>query len=564
VLALRAGTVWSWGHGLYGQLGDGTNSVSRDFPAQIDDFMFVTDISAGSHFSVALKSDGTVWTWGGNDRGELGSGSTVPNTRNRPGKVIDLSSVIAISAGSNHVAALKFDGTVWTWGWNPLGELGLGTSDFEAHPTPAQVPGLSGVVKIFAGDSITYALKADGTVWGWGFAFGGKLGDGTTGQVITSPIQLPALKNSVQFASGSGSTIAIKPDGELLSYGHNFAGRLGRGIPDNSTFPVPAQIPGLLAIAASGGNTHFVVAEPGGTIKVFGGNDSGQLGLGTTDFLPHASPVLVPGIANAFATAAANGSSFALIGDPANGGTVRAWGNNSFGVLGIGTTLPIPSVATVPENLTVAKPMFSIPEGTTFATQVFIVCGTPGAVIHFTTNGNDPTESDPVIASGATVMVDHSLTLKARAFKAGFTTSVVKSAAYIVVEAPPLQLLLDSSGPALDQAAALESLRFLRDPFPVLNLDNFLNLGSDKNTRVMVFVNNLQLMPGETSSSVVVNLVDSGSQSFDVAAEDVRPTPNSEFLQVIFRLPNNLAVGSCTIRIKAQGRMSNSGTIRIR
>ena len=80
----------------------------------------------------------------------------------------------------------------------------------------------------------------------------------------------------------------------------------------------------------------------------------------------------------------------------------------------------------------------------------------------------------------------------------------------------------------------------------------------------MVFVNNLQLAPGETSSSVVVNLVDSGSQSFDVAAEDVRPMPNSEFLQVIFRLPNNLAVGSCTIRIKAQGRMSNSGTIRIR
>jgi hypothetical protein len=253
-----------------------------------------------------------------------------------------------------------------------------------------------------------------------------------------------------------------------------------------------------------------------------------------------------------------------VVGDPVAGGTIRAWGNNSFGVLGIGTTLPIPFVATVPENLTVARPMFSVPEGTTFATQVVIVCGTPGAVIHYTTNGNDPTESDPVVVSGATVIVDHSLTLKARAFRAGFTTSDVKTAAYTVVPMPPLQLLLDSSGPALDQVAALEALEFLRDPFPVLNLENRLNVGSDKNTRVLVFVNNLQLAPGDPFPSVIVNLVDSNSQTFDVAAEDVRSMPNLEFVQVTFRLPNNLAVGSCTLQIKAQGRMSNTGTIRIR
>ena len=81
---------------------------------------------------------------------------------------------------------------------------------------------------------------------------------------------------------------------------------------------------------------------------------------------------------------------------------------------------------------------------------------------------------------------------------------------------------------------------------------------------MIVFVNNLQLAPGELASSVIVNLLDSNSQTFDVAAEGVRAMPNLEFVQVTFRLPNNLAVGSCTLQIKAQGRMSNTGTIRIR
>jgi len=568
VLAMRNGTVWSWGHNLYGQVGDGTN-INREYPVQIDDFMFVTDVSAGGSTSLALKQDGTVWSWGNNDHGQLGTGSTLPATSNRPVRVANLSSVTAISAGSSHSLALKSDGTVWAWGWNPLGELGIGTTDFDAHPTPVQVPGLSNIVKIFAGDSISYAIKTDGTVFGWGFAFLGKLGDGGSGSIISSPLAIPSLSGAIAFASGGGATLARKQDGTVLSYGHNLLGRLGRGLVNFDIFPVPTQISDLLATSATAGGVHFMVAEPGGTVKVFGGNDSGQLGLGFTDSSPHPSPVLVPGLTNVFETAAGALSSFALVGNANTGGTVRAWGSNRFGVLGLGipgnpTTPPYTKIATVPENPTVARPMFSVPEGTTFATQVLVVCGTPGAVIHYTTNGNDPTESDPVVVSGATVTVDHSLTLKARAFRSGFSTSDVKSAVYTVVAMPPLQLLLDSSGPALDQAAALEALRFLRDPFPVLSPDNLLNLGSDKNTRVVVFVNNILLAPGEGFPPVVVSLVDNNSQMFDVAAEDVRFIPNLEFVQVTFRLPNNLAVGSCTLQIKAQGRMSNTGTIRIR
>jgi hypothetical protein len=111
--------------------------------------------------------------------------------------------------------------------------------------------------------------------------------------------------------------------------------------------------------------------------------------------------------------------------------------------------------------------------------------------------------------------------------------------------------------------AALDAILFLRDPFQVVNGADWLNLGVVRNTRVIVFVMNLQLAQGETSSSVVVNLIDSNNQSYDVAAEDVRLVPNFDFTQVTFSLPDNLSTGKCTIQIKAHGQISNLGTIRI-
>jgi CSLREA domain-containing protein len=130
--------------------------------------------------------------------------------------------------------------------------------------------------------------------------------------------------------------------------------------------------------------------------------------------------------------------------------------------------------------------------------------------------------------------------------------------------ASPIQLILDESGPAPDQVAALDAVLFLRDPFPVVNGAALLSLGLDRNTRVMIFVTNLQLAEVETSSAVVVNLIDSNGQVYDVTAEDVRPVLGFDFTQVIFRLPDNLPAGACTIRVKAHGQTSNSGTIRIR
>ncbi|HKG60735.1 MAG TPA: SBBP repeat-containing protein [Pyrinomonadaceae bacterium] len=126
----------------------------------------------------------------------------------------------------------------------------------------------------------------------------------------------------------------------------------------------------------------------------------------------------------------------------------------------------------------------------------------------------------------------------------------------------PIQLLIDASGPAVDQAAGLEAAIFLRDPFAVVSPFDF-HKPPDRNTRVMIFVANLQLLPGETPSSVVVNLIDSSNQSHDVMAEAVRQVPYLPFTQVTFRLPDNLRTGTCIVKVKAHGQFSNAGTIRI-
>jgi hypothetical protein len=126
----------------------------------------------------------------------------------------------------------------------------------------------------------------------------------------------------------------------------------------------------------------------------------------------------------------------------------------------------------------------------------------------------------------------------------------------------PLELIVETS--TVDQLPALDSLSHLRDPFAVINPNNSLNQGTDRNTRLVIFLRNLELEAGETPSAVVVNLLDAIGQSHDVQADDVRMLNGTNFTQVIFRLPDNLAVGTCTLTVRAQGRTSNGGSIRIR
>jgi hypothetical protein len=132
-----------------------------------------------------------------------------------------------------------------------------------------------------------------------------------------------------------------------------------------------------------------------------------------------------------------------------------------------------------------------------------------------------------------------------------------------IVDDDPLHLILDESGPAADQAAALESILSLRDPFQLQSIANWPSMGADRRTRVIVFASSLELFAGQPPSIVVVSLLDSNNQTFEVPAEDVRVMPNFPFTQVVFPLPATLSPGVCKVTIKAHGQISNTGTIRI-
>ncbi len=218
-LALKNGRVWSWGRNSWGMLGnraitDASLSGPHGFAVLVDVLTNVQDIAAGFQYSLALKTDKTVWAWGRDDSGQLGNsvaGSSDPNnfTYLTPAQVLNLTNVKAIAAGGAHGVALREDGTVWVWGKNDLGQLGLG--DHNNRLTPTQVPGLTNIIGIAAGVGHTLALKANGTVFAWGSNALFQLGASVITE-STTPLQVDKLAGITFIACGYNNSLAIKPD----------------------------------------------------------------------------------------------------------------------------------------------------------------------------------------------------------------------------------------------------------------------------------------------------------------------------------------------------------------
>jgi len=265
------GTVWTWGDNNTGQLGDGT-TIDSPAPIQVSELADVTAIAAGGYNSyrtenshtAALKADGTVWTWGDNSTGQLGDGTKTDRTR--PIQVIGLTNVVSVAAGGAHTIALKTDRTVWTWGYNIAGQLGVETTEeceFDSiisycSTTPVQVSGLTDVIAIAGGAFHTVALKSNGTVWIWGDNSVSQLGDGTTTNSVT-PIQVNDLTDITAIAAGGRHTLALKTNGTVWAWGSNSIGQLGDGTSwafgttEDSTTPIQViGLTGVIAIAAGG------------------------------------------------------------------------------------------------------------------------------------------------------------------------------------------------------------------------------------------------------------------------------------------------------------------------
>ncbi|MBV5324577.1 MAG: hypothetical protein J0626_04525, partial [Rhodospirillaceae bacterium] len=245
-LVLRPdGAPLAWGNDAHGQLGDG-KAVIRLWPEQVVPLAGVVSAAAGIMHSVAVKGDGTVWEWGIKDRGfgsDTGFGfPPVPST-STPTIVAGISGVVAVAEGGYHTYALKSDGSVWSWGNDfspPTGNLGDPTSQF--RPSPIPIAGLSNIKAIHTGRFSGVALSKTGTVWTWGYNYLGQLGDGTTISHPT-PAQVPGLFGITDIAAGDYSVLALRNDGTVWAWGSNGNGQLGDGTLTNS--PSPLRVSGL-------------------------------------------------------------------------------------------------------------------------------------------------------------------------------------------------------------------------------------------------------------------------------------------------------------------------------
>ncbi|WP_399921780.1 RCC1 domain-containing protein [Streptomyces kanamyceticus] len=341
--------VYAWGVNSGVQIGNSTDT-ERYAPAPIPSLpkQDVFEIAAGGGvsdgwgFGVALRNDGSVWTWGQNDKGQLGTGPTDPDHNAALGKVPKLNGIVDVAAGGRHALALrvksgKADG-VYAWGLNDKGQLGTGpvgktekpdekTGEAgEDHNTPVEVPGLTDVVKIAAGCEYSLAMKSDGTVWAWGDNAKGQLGsnkDGDAVELSNRPVQAQGLPEAqgaqpnspgepgeTQTGTGTGTgtdategtgplardivagydhAYVLYSDDKVYGWGNNEDGQLADGTKTNRTSAHEAiELPSVRSISAGRGYGLAVRAAGGGTsndIIGWGLNTHGQLGSG--DALSH-------------------------------------------------------------------------------------------------------------------------------------------------------------------------------------------------------------------------------------------------------------------------------------
>jgi alpha-tubulin suppressor-like RCC1 family protein len=368
-VALKSeGTVWTWGANASGQLGIGsTDSSTHAAPVQVklNSTTFLTGMSlagAGASHSLAVrKSDGSVFGWGSNSAGQLGDNSTTTKTYPVQAKTTAsgnpvLTGIIDIAGGSTHTLALKADGTVWTWGSNSSGQLGDGSTksrQLAAQVKTASSTFLGGIIAIAAGDNFCAALRSDGTVWAWGDNGSGQIGVGSTHtQKYAVQVTLSggaALSGIADFACGSSHVIALKTDGAVWSWGNNTNGQLGNGTTTQARNPVQVKINSTNfftnAAVVAAGASHSAILKTDGSVHACGLNSSGQLSINsTTRQLYPTQAVSSAGPVLSSIVDLACGANHTLV--TKNEGTVSGSGLNSSGQAGYPTTTFNPKAAT--------------------------------------------------------------------------------------------------------------------------------------------------------------------------------------------------------------------------
>jgi alpha-tubulin suppressor-like RCC1 family protein len=326
--------LWVSGRNNFGQLGLGDSGVytDRSSPTQVGSLTNWSVTSGGEQFTAAVKTDGTFWTWGRNSSGQLGLGTSgAAYAYSSPKQVGSLTGWSKVSTGYAHVLALKTDGTLWSWGKNDGGgPLGLGNTTF--YSSPKQVGSLTTWATIAAslGSTASMGVSTGGTLFTWGGNVYGKLGLGNTTN-YSSPKQVGALTTWSKIAMGGASSAAIKTDGTLWTWGYNGAGTGGvLGLGNTTNYSSPKQVGALTTwsgISVNGGG-HMLAVKTDGTLWTWGAGSYGRLGLGNTT--SYSSPKQIGALTTWSKVAGNNVFSIAIKTD----GTLWTWGRNNVGQLG--------------------------------------------------------------------------------------------------------------------------------------------------------------------------------------------------------------------------------------
>jgi len=313
------GTVWflrEWNRHTPSQIGKATN------------WAFVSASSGVGRYTVAIKTDGTLWAWGGNWDGVLGDGTTI--SREVPVQIGAATNWASVTASGTHTVAIRTDGTLWAWGRNWHGELGDGTT-ITLRINPTQIGTATSWASVSAGHGRTVAIRTDGTLWAWGRNWYGELGDGTTITPRINPTQIGTATNWTYVSAGSMHTVAMRTDGTLWAWGNNSRGQLGDDTITHRNTPV--QIGTYTDWAyVSAGSEHTIAIKTDGSLWAWGSNSRGQLGDGTT--IDRSTPVRIGTATNWAYVSAGQSHTMAIRTD----GTLWAWGCNSHGELGDRTT----------------------------------------------------------------------------------------------------------------------------------------------------------------------------------------------------------------------------------
>jgi alpha-tubulin suppressor-like RCC1 family protein len=318
-VALRKdGTLWVFGGNDDGQVGDGS-STDRFEPVQVGTAVRWSAAAAGAYHTVALTVDGALYAWGRNAEGQLGDGTTSP--RLEPSALATTARFTAVAAGGVHTLAIRDDGTLWAWGSNGEGQLGTGWSaDAVLEPQPVATTATWRTV--CAGSAHTLAIRTDGTLWAWGRNTENQLGTGSNPDVLGFQFYLAQVGTATTWtavSAGTVHTVALRDDGVLWWWGYHVA-------PEPEAAPTTARF--VLAVA---GDYATIAVRDDGTAWGWGNFGNGRLGVGTSYSGSQPYPVADPGPFVALAL----GQHAAAV---KRGGTLWTWGFNSRGQLGLGTS----------------------------------------------------------------------------------------------------------------------------------------------------------------------------------------------------------------------------------